>query len=84
MDSIDCMEISYFVVFYEGPKSYVTQACNEVPELTKQLWKYHADLGVIGYRADKDHPMETVLWELQDHWYTTSQIERIMKIRAFL
>jgi hypothetical protein len=78
------MASSYVIIFYEGPKSYVTHSSNEVPELTKQLWQYHTDLGVIAYKADIEDPLGTVKWELQDHWYNTSQIERIMKIRVFL
>jgi hypothetical protein len=77
--------ISQFRIdLYESDKSYVTRSLNEDPELVKQLWQYYKDLGVEAYQADTDDLQGTVRWELQGHWYTTSEIKRIYNLRAFL
>lgn len=57
---------------------------NENSLLNKQLWDYNKEMGVDAYLADDNNLEETVKWRLQDHWYSTSQIERIKKIRIFL
>lgn len=64
--------------------SWAIRSLNEVPELVEQLWQYHKDLGVVAYEADTDDLEATLKWELQDHWYTTPQIQRIYNLRAFL
>lgn len=78
------MRIFSWIMFYESSISYVTQSNNENVELTKQLWNYHTDLGVEAYEADTDDLRGTVKWHLQDKWYTTSEIERIKSLKAFL
>lgn len=74
----------YCIEFYESDQNFTVRSSNEDPELVKQLWQYHKDLGVNAYRAYGENLQETVKWQLEDHWYTTSQIERIYKLRAFL
>lgn len=78
------MRSSYAILFYEGPQSYVVSAYNENIELNKQLWQYHSDIGAEAYETDDNDPIKNVKWKLQEKWYSTSQIERIMKLRAFL
>lgn len=71
-------------LFYDSPQSYTITSNNEVEELTILLIKYRSDLGVVAYEADFDDLTCTVKWKLQDKWYSTSQIERLIKIRSFL
>lgn len=74
----------YCIDFYESDQNFVVHSSNENSELVKQLWKYHDDLGVNAYQADTENLQETVRWQLMGSWYTTSQIERIYGLRAFL
>lgn len=64
--------------------NYVSYSVNEDMELVAKLWGYYHDLGVEAYEADTKDLNGTVRWELQGNWYSTSQIERIMNLRAFL
>ncbi len=65
-------------------EDYFVSSVNEKPLLNNQLWEYNKDLGVDAYMADDQDLEGTLKWKLQDHWYTTSQIERIYELRAFL
>jgi hypothetical protein len=55
-----------------------------VPELCKKLWEYYDEMGVNSYQTDEENTLDSVRWELNGSWYTTSQIERIKKIKVFL
>jgi hypothetical protein len=74
----------YRITSYENDKSYTIRSMNEDSELIQELWQYHKDLGVEAYEADTNDLRATVKWELQGHWYNTSQIKRIYNLRAFL
>jgi len=52
--------------------------------LETKMWEHYHNLGVDAFQANAQNTFGTVQWRLQDQWYTTSQIERIMKIRVFL
>lgn len=76
------------LIFYDlndrEKKDYWFHSYNENALLNNQLWQYNKDLGVDAYMADDTDLEGTLKWRLQDRWYTTAQIERIYKIRAFL
>jgi hypothetical protein len=74
----------YRILYYKNDREYCINFLNENPDLTRDLWKYYENLGVEAYQADTDDLNATVKWELQGKWYNTSQIERIMNLRAFL
>lgn len=78
------MESRFRITMYVDDEHYACRSMNEDGQLINQLFQYHKDLGVEAYQADTEDLQGTVRWELQGKWYDTSQIERIMKLRAFL
>jgi hypothetical protein len=44
------------------------------------LHNYYKILGVVAIQKDKD---DKIAWELNNYWYSSEQIERMMKIKVF-
>lgn len=71
------------LLYYIDEQNYAIQSSHVSDCLDKQLLQYAKDIGVMGYSVS-DKPSEPIKWNLQDKWYTTQQIKRMLKLRAFL
>ena len=89
MDSIDLFcEIFY----YEDEENYGLRESYQggiSPEFNKLLIKYYLDLGIDAFKAEIEYGNilnihAIVRWRLQDKWYSTEEINRMMSLRLFL
>lgn len=65
--------------FQRNPLSFSTTGFCENSELCEKAFQYYEQLGVEGYDQDENQ----VLWLIKNDWYTTAQIDRMLKLKAF-
>lgn len=77
----DCQIYYYNDSVHKNMVSWGIRSSNERQELFPKLADFYKHLGVDAYRI---YDTELIEWRLGDCWYTTSQIERIKRLPAFL
>ncbi len=64
----------------KGIYNYQMYSLNEKPELVNQLCEYNLLIGVDGYELDE---AGVISWVFKGNHYTTKQVERLIKMKAF-
>ncbi len=63
-----------------GKFNYQMRSFNEKPELVNQLCEYNLAIGIYGYDLYDD---QTLIWIFQNNYYTTNEVERLIKMKIF-
>lgn len=64
-----------------GGHSFAYTSFNEKSELVNQLFEYYELLGVDKYELYEDG---TIGWRLNNHFYNSEQIDRMLKLKVFV
>lgn len=64
----------------KGIYNYEMYSLNEKPELIDQACEYKIQIGIDGYDEYEDG---TVKWRFNNNYYTTEQVERMIKMKVF-
>jgi hypothetical protein len=76
----------YRILYYGGPKDFSVTESYDVygdvdAEMIESLWKYYHYIGVEAVIVREGGNLVT--WELRGKLYSSDQIDRMMKLKAF-
>ena len=63
-----------------GIFNYQMRSINEKPHLVKKLCEYNVQIGIDRYTEYDDG---SVVWHFQNNWYSTDQVAKLIKLKAF-
>lgn len=76
----------YTILHWHDQFSYGTMNSRDLddndpiePEYIDKLFEYREILGVVSVRKDN----KVITWELNDCWYSSEEIDRMLKLKAF-